>query len=437
MRRALALVIAVAAATPAWANGRFPASTNVVTRPGDADDIYLAITFGLLISRDDGAHFHWVCESNIGYSGNFDPKYAVGPDGTIYATTYQGLRVSYDGGCSFTTADDEVGPIWVDAIDVDSEGAVWIGTAENGVVNAIYRSTDQAHSFTEMALSSKTAWWKSVQVAPSDTQRVYVTGYQVSAGTQVLAYRSTNGGASFDPLPLTDITLGSNPLVLFEGVDPDDPDIVYLRSVGVDGPARDKLYRSANGGETWTEVLFTDDTIRALTIRASGELVIGTVLSDDPERGCTYTSTGRGTTFSACTHGPKMACVEERADGALFACGANWDPDLFTLGRSEDAQAWSKVIRFHEMQGPLRCPQGTEQYDVCELRQWPAVREQFGVTGPIDGGPSATPDAGVPPGDDKPGCCDSGGGAATAGVLVLLGAVLVWRGRRRRKPCCS
>lgn len=171
-----------------------------------------------------------MCENSIGYGGDFDPKYAIAADGTIYATTYQGLRISRDGGCSFSTAPD-IGAIWVDAIDLDANGAVWVGTAENGVTNAIYRSTDVGRSFERMGLESKTAWWKSVQVAPSDPTRIYVTGYQVAPTTQVFLYRSSNGGVSFDPLPITDITLGGNPLVLFEGVDPTDANIVYLRLV--------------------------------------------------------------------------------------------------------------------------------------------------------------------------------------------------------------
>jgi len=448
MRRAhlLALTVAIvaAAAAPARANGRFPASTNVFTRPGDPDDLYLALTFGLMLSHDDGAHFYWVCEGNIGYGGDFDPKYEIARDGTIYATTYQGLRVSRDGGCTFTTAaesqpdgPDKLGAIWVDAIDLDADGGVWVGTAENGVTNAVFHSTDGAHTFTRTGLESTTAWWKSVIVAPSDAQRIYVTGYQVAPTTEVFLYRSTNGGTDFAPLPLTGVALGGNPLVLVEGVDPADPAIVYLRSVGAGGPAHDLLYRSVDSGDTWTMVLDAPDTMRAFTIRSNGDVVVGSLLSDDPERGCTYRSTDRGVTFTSCEHGPKMACITERGDGELFSCGANWDPDLFTLGRSEDAEAWTEVVRFHEMSGPLQCAAGTPQHDTCELRQWPQIREQFQVTGPVDGGASETPDAGTTPPGNPPGCCDSsGGGAATVILVVLVGAGLAWRGRRRKKPCC-
>lgn len=74
------------------------------------------------------------------------------------------------------------------------------------------------------------------------------------------------------------------------------------------------------------------DTFRAFTIRGNGDVVVGTLVApDDLESGCTFASTDRGVTFGACEHGPKMACLDERADGELFACGANWEPDLFAL----------------------------------------------------------------------------------------------------------
>src|SRR5262245_26472864 len=86
---------------PAGANGRFPASVNVRFQPDETQTILAPATFGLLISHDDGATFHWVCEAGVGYAGVYDPDYAVATDGAIYATTFDGLRVSRDGGCTF------------------------------------------------------------------------------------------------------------------------------------------------------------------------------------------------------------------------------------------------------------------------------------------------------------------------------------------------
>jgi hypothetical protein len=207
MKRLVVLAVLCALSARAHANGRFPASTSVHFRAGSPGEVYLGVTFGLLISRDDGAHWWWTCEQNVGYEGTFDPKYAVGAEGTIYATTFDGLRVSRDGGCSFETALD----IWVEALDLGGDGTVWIGTAESGLVNAIYKTTDHGRTVEKVGLESKTIWWKSVRVAPSDPRTIYVSGYQVGPTVAVFLNRSTDGGATGEPLSPADSLLGARP----------------------------------------------------------------------------------------------------------------------------------------------------------------------------------------------------------------------------------
>ncbi len=125
------LVIACALLVPAviHANGRPPATNGVHFRPGDNQAIYVSSTFGLLVSSD-GCHFYWLCEDNIGYGGEFDPAYAVSSTGTIFATTFHGLRVSRDGGCSFTTATAQLPPSDpgnISALYLDAGGLVVVG----------------------------------------------------------------------------------------------------------------------------------------------------------------------------------------------------------------------------------------------------------------------------------------------------------------------
>jgi hypothetical protein len=280
---AAALALALGTAHVAHSNGRYPTSMSVAFRPGDRDAIYLATTFGLLIGGADG-RFRWVCEANLGYEGRFDPKYRIAADGTIYLSTYKGLRLSKDGGCTFTTATAELPAAdpsylanrWIEAVDVAANGDVWIATADAGQENEVWRSTDGAARFTPTGNRSSQIWWKSLVVAPSDPTRVYVTGYQVSqqlddAGlvpASVHLRVTRDAGGSWDQLPLTGVTLGASPLVFVDAVAPDDPDLVFLHSDRAGSPSRDRLYRSADGGLTFTEVLATTDAIRAVVIRA-------------------------------------------------------------------------------------------------------------------------------------------------------------------------
>ncbi|HLL24661.1 MAG TPA: hypothetical protein VK427_21160, partial [Kofleriaceae bacterium] len=166
MRLASVALLAVLS-THAAANGRAPLTNGVFFRATDARSIYVRSTFGLLVSHDDGCSFRWICEKAIGYGGEFDPKYAVTADGTIFATTFAGLRMTRDG-CTWTTAPVGTGELWVDAIDIGPGGDVWVATAESAAPNNVFRSTDNGATFAPKNLASNTVWWKSVKVAPSN-----------------------------------------------------------------------------------------------------------------------------------------------------------------------------------------------------------------------------------------------------------------------------
>lgn len=433
-RRALGLALAlgIAGAAPgpaAHANGRPPVTNGVFFQPGDQDSIYVRATFGLLISHDGGCSFRWVCEENIGYGGTYDPKYEIAADGTLFATTFSGLRVSRDGGCSFTTATAElpagspgrIADIWVDALDLGPTGEVWAATAESGRVNDVYRSTDGGVTFESRGMSSPVIWWKSLQVAPSDAQRVYVSGYQVADPSPAThLFSTTDGGELWTPSSLAGVALGGTPLVLVAAVDPADPERVYVVSVGANPPEGDRLYRSTDGGATFDEVLVTARPITDVVIRDATTVLAasgaGTFRSDDG-----------GATFGAPATSPRLGCLGERPDGALIGCAANWDPDFMAVGRSDDAAQWQKIFRFVELAGPLSCPAGTKGRDVCEQELWPGLQMQFGATGSACGAPPPLDGADpTPPG----GCCDAGDRAPL--VPGLLGLLAAWVILRRR-----
>jgi hypothetical protein len=436
-------VLAIAAGV-ASGNGRPPATVGVWTRPGNPTDIYVASTFGLLISHDDGCSFRWVCEQAIGYGGTFDPKYAIARDGTIYATTFDGLRVSRDGGCTFTTAGTRATPsldgIWVDALDLGpDDDDVWIGTAESAGANDVYHSTDAARTFRSVGLRSSTIWWKSVRVAASDAQRVYVSGYQVASGAADLAVlpldqrppgkaafllRTDDRGASWRHMPLTDMQVATTPVVLLEAVDPTNPDIVFARSLGANPPAGDRLYRSIDGGATWDEVLVSADAIRKVLITHDQRVLVATITAG------LFASTDGGQTFAPLADQPQTACLAERSDNTLFACGTNWEPDFMSLGRSTDGTSWEKTFRFVELAGPVECPHRTAQYEQCELLAWPVLREQFTAVAPAC---AAQPDAPGPPPGNGGGCCDASTGAGGPASALIGGALYLAFVQRRRR----
>lgn len=448
MRR-LAILCLLGLSSLAHANGRPPATNGVAFHPADPQTILIRSTFGLLVSHDDGCSFHWVCEKAIGYGGEFDPKYAVSVDGTIFATTFEGLRVSRDGGCSWATATADntknLDGIWIDALDIGPDGTVWVATAESAGSNDVFSSSDNGVTFTARGQQSATIWWKSVKVAPSNKQRVYLAGYQVAgvlpdggqASPTAHLRRSDDNGATWIPLELfgsrrdpPDMKFGATPIVLVAAVDPKQPDTLLLNSLGSNGSKGDRLYRSTDAGYSFTEVLATVDPIRDTLFAQDGTVYVATL-------NASFKSTDNGLTFTKLDGAPQLTCLGQRSDGELFGCGANWEPDFKAVAVSKDNTAsWSKQFRFVELAGPLACNAGTTSAQQCDPA-WPSLQAQFAATGPATCGvqPDTTVPDGAPEPKDPGGCCNANAGVPLAAVGFSVGWLVLLR--RRRKRCCD
>jgi uncharacterized protein (TIGR03382 family) len=440
MRR-LALALLLVAGV-AHANGRGPQTIGIYPKPGEPHTFYLATTFGLLVTHDEGCTFRWMCEQSIGYAGIWDPAYAIGSDGTIFATTYDGLRVSRDGGCTFATATAElptddpnrIAGMWVDALDIGPTGEIWVGTAATAHTNDVYVSLDNGVTFASRGMLSPEIWWKSVKVAPSNPATVYITGYQVAGTPTAYLYRTTNAGMDWTPSPLANVQYGSTPVLRVKAIDPTNPDIVYMISEGANGNG-DRMYRSSDGGMTFTEVLATTASIHDVLIYDAQRVMVATQIRTPTmiTGGPSYESNDGGNSFGAFSGTPKLACITKRSDGTLYGCGTNWEPDFKAMAKSADGGAtWEKVWRFVEIAGAVQCADGTVQRDTCELALWDCpscatdYKRQFGAKGPSCGAGASDPPIDPPP---KKGCCDAGSGAA--GNLVWLLVLGYWLTRRR------
>ncbi|MCE9577361.1 MAG: hypothetical protein K8W52_29705 [Deltaproteobacteria bacterium] len=457
MRRAISAVLFAALATaaaPASAHGQFPITRSVFFQPGANANYLLGTTFGLMVTHDDGANFYIVCEQTVGYGGVYEPAYEFAADGTIYATTPTGLTVSHDGGCSFEVATasltagdpNRFAGENIGAIELGPDQALWAATATATTINKIYVSRDGGQTFTASGLEAPNIDWNGIAAAPGDATRLYVSGQQ---RTEVLPddagivpptvhlRRTDTSGASWVDLPITDFDLAISPNVVVLGVSPTSADTVFAASIGAAGSG-DRLYRSTDAGAHWTAVLDTVFALRSLVFRTDGSIVVATPATDG--KNALFTSADGGATFTPVSGvDPKQleaACLGERADGTMFGCGTNWDPDYAALARAPGLGPWTKVFRFVDLRGPVSCPAGTVQHDVCELEQWPMLKQFFGITDPLVDGAPAMPDAGTAPGGDT-GCCSASGDAGGAIAVAALVGVGLWLARRRKKRCCQ
>ncbi|MBL8601848.1 MAG: hypothetical protein JNK72_07990 [Myxococcales bacterium] len=85
----------------ALANGRFPNAGMVVRgRGASANTVMLQATFGVIVSRDRGASWQWICEEAYSEPSGWDPPIAVTASGALLLGMPDGLRNSSDG-CSW------------------------------------------------------------------------------------------------------------------------------------------------------------------------------------------------------------------------------------------------------------------------------------------------------------------------------------------------
>ena len=238
----LGVPLVLAAAAPALANGRLPSAQSIAFDPSDAAHLVVSTTFGLLESRDAGVSFTWTCEGALGLSGEEDVTVVVTHDGTVVGGTFGGVVVSTDG-CSYERAPDLDGEIILDVTSSRSEPGHVIAIRTLGIGSGrfdshLVRSEDHGATWTriEPALP-ETVLPLTVDVAPSDPERVYVSG-PVSAQNEYSAVllRSDDGGETFESSPVPDTT--NQRLAFISAVHPTDPDRVYVRVENAGDAAR-------------------------------------------------------------------------------------------------------------------------------------------------------------------------------------------------------
>ena len=185
-----------------------------------------------------------------------------------------GVWKSTDGGTTFKPKFDKqpVQSIGAIALDPANPDNVWVGTGEAwtrgsvSIGNGIYHSTDGGETWNNVGLPQSERIVK-LAVDPRDGNTVLacVTGKLWSDSSERGVYRTSNGGKSW-----TQVLKGGNGSTGCGGmsVDAKNPNVMFaslwdfrrkgwtFRSGGenADAPSGSGLYRSADGGKSWSEV---------------------------------------------------------------------------------------------------------------------------------------------------------------------------------------
>ncbi len=186
--------------------------------------------------------------------------YAGFASGGVWKTTNAGVtwRPIFDDEAFASIGDVAVAP--------SDHDVVWVGTGErnslrsNGWGDGVYRSTNGGRSWEHMGLE-ETRETGRIAIHPEDPDIVYVAalGHLWGANPERGVYRTTDGGETWEQILFVDDTTGFIDLEM----DPRDPDVLYaagwhrLRWGGghMEGAgAGSGIWKTTDGGGTWTRL---------------------------------------------------------------------------------------------------------------------------------------------------------------------------------------
>jgi hypothetical protein len=386
-------------APSARANGAFPAVSQLVGDPADPDHLVLRSTFGLLVTRDRGASWDWLCEGGMGYK-DVEPPLAVLPGGVILLAVPDGISRSDGSGCDFTLATG-VDAAVIDLARSPTSADAAVAVSLSGTTAQLWQTNDAGVSFAPVGDSIASFIPFTVDVAPSDANVVYLSGL---SGTHGALLRSSDAGKTFETSTVPNTTTAHRPFIA--AIDPNDANVVYVR---LDGEPSE-LEVTRDGGKTFSSPLTTEVPALGFALSPDGQTIIASNSFDGTFRG-----DARTLSFE------KVACGGPSClsfgDAGLFGCG-DQRVDGFIVGRSDDlGKSFQRVVDLTCVRGPAACDAGTSIGRVCPSA-WPAVQAQIGATtcAPPDVEPSTACLAGAG-GEGASGSAQAGT-AASGGMLA-------------------
>jgi hypothetical protein len=143
------IVAALCAPAAALANGAFPAVSQIVANPADAQQMVLRSTFGVVLTRDGGANWDWICESAAGYL-NVEPPLTVLEGGYVLLALSRGVSRSSATACEFSlAAGTDANMVDVSRDALAPERAVALSTTD--VDATVWESLDSGASWSPLA----------------------------------------------------------------------------------------------------------------------------------------------------------------------------------------------------------------------------------------------------------------------------------------------
>ncbi len=445
MASAAVFALATLGAGAARANGRFPTAQQLAVRPGDESVRVLRATFGLLLTKNGGASWSWICESAIGYGtvGQEDPPIAVTAAGSVLVATLEGLAVSTDAGCSWGFAGGMSRSPAIDvtvrpdaphvALALVSSAAGTTDAGESLYASRLYvTSDDGAHWSPYGAPLDPTLEPTSVEVAAGDPHRVYVTAVRGSGSkTTASLLVSTNDARSFEERAIP-IDPATEDAAFIAAVDRTNPGRVYVRT-GAYNTSRLFVFDAAADASAGYRVVYSGGPMLGFALSPDG----ATVYLGGPEDGLQKAATA-DFRFRSESSIP-VGCIT-LVGSTVYTCVVGGS---VLLASSTAGAPLAPALSFADIHGTLECSGGPVATECPSQFETLVSLYGFGVAdaGDADAAPADAPADGTtaapPPAQGRKGCSCGLPAAAPVdlGALGWLvgGGALALR-RRRARP---
>jgi photosystem II stability/assembly factor-like uncharacterized protein len=194
---------------------------------------------------------------------NFNEFYLAVASGGVWKTTNKGNSFSpiFDSQGSYSTGCVAIAP--------SNSNVVWVGSGENNSQRSVsygdgvYRSQDGGKSFKNMGLKESEHTGKII-IDPKDENIVYVAsqGPLWRSGGDRGLYKTIDGGTTWTEILREKMKISDNTGVSDIVMDPRDPNVIYASTYQrrrhvwtlINGGPEGAVYKTINGGENWTKL---------------------------------------------------------------------------------------------------------------------------------------------------------------------------------------
>ncbi len=166
---------------------------------------------------------------------------------------------------NLTDGKSDISSVGAITVAPSDPNVIYVGTGESQLREdltfgtGVYRSTDAGQSWQHLGLADAQQV-TDIVVDPRDADRVYVAaiGHAFGPNPERGVFRTTDGGRSWRKVLFLDDSTGANDLA----IDPSNPRVLYASMYKFQrtpwsmlaGGGRSGLWKSVDGGDTWTEL---------------------------------------------------------------------------------------------------------------------------------------------------------------------------------------